>query len=352
MEHGLGCTSIAQRVKKADGKTAFGETAIANCMNKLQESPGWRGERAAGSGAPRKTSENQDKDIAKWAVANRGKTKVTVTRLKKQFPFLRKLSDTLVEERLAEADLHWLRRRNKSIVVAQHRAGRVAYCQSVKRKHQATLERWAYVDGTTYYCDRTADEHEHTARRALGSHVWRKSDNSDALYADCVGPSCYNKAQGKPVRVWGMLASGVLNVHVLDEGEVMDRTVYVELIEDKFDEWRLNCEFLVCDYERCLRTPEALHALNRSGMKLVDEFPKVSQDFNAIENVWAILRERLDQTCPIEFEHRDQFVKRLRAAVRWANTHRSEQLWYLSTNQKERAEDCLRSNPPGSRTKW
>ena len=122
--------------------------------------------------------------------------------------------------------------------------------------------------------------------------------------------------------------------------------------EDKFDEWRLKCELLVCDYERCLRTPEALHALNRSGMKLVDEFPKVSQDFNAIENVWAILRERLDQTCPIEFEHRDQFVKRLRAAVRWANTHRSEQLWYLSTNQKERAEDCLRSNPPGSRTKW
>lgn len=46
------------------------------------------------------------------------------------------------------------------------------------------------------------------------------------------------------------------------------------------------------------------------------------------------------------------FVKRLRAAVRWANTHRSEQLWHLSTNQKERAEDCLRSNPPGSRTKW
>jgi pyruvate formate-lyase activating enzyme-like uncharacterized protein len=149
-----------------------------------------------------------------------------------------------------------------------------------------------------------------------------------------------------------MLASGVLNIHVLDEGEVMDRSVYVELIEDKFDEWRLNCEYLVCDYERCLRTPEALHAINRSGMKLVDEFPKVSQDFNAIENAWAILRERLDQTCPVELENRDQFVKRLRAAVRWANTHRSEQLWYLSTNQKERAEDCLQSNPPGSRTKW
>jgi len=248
--------------------------------------------------------------------------------------------------------LAWLRRRNKSIVVGQHRAARVAYCQGVKRKHQATLERWAYVDGTTYYLDKSAAEHEHTVRRSLGCHVWRKSDNTDALFADCVGPSGYNKAQGHPVRVWGMLAAGVLHVHVLDEGEVMDRTIYVDLIEDKFDDWRLNCDFLVCDYEGCLRTPEALHALNRCGLKLVDEYPKVSQDFNAIENAWNILRERLDETCPVELEPRDAFVRRLRTAVRWANTQRSEQLWYLSTNQKERAADCLSSNPPGARTKW
>ena len=42
--------------------------------------------------------------------------------------------------------------------------------------------------------------------------------------------------------------------------------------------------------------------MNRCGMKLVDEFPKVSHDFNAIENAWAISRERLDETCPVELE--------------------------------------------------
>ena len=352
MEHGLGCTSIAKLVKKADGQTCFEESAIGRCMKKLKEHPSWRGDRAAGSGAPRKTSKEQDDEIVKWVLENRGSTKVTVSRLKKQFPHLRKLSDTLVEERLTEADLRWLRRRSKSLVVGKHRAARVAYCEGVKRKHRSTLERWAYVDGTTYYCDRTVDEHEHTVRRSLGTHVWRRSDNSDALYEDCVGPSCYNKAQGLPVRVWGMLAAGVLNIHVLDEGEVMDRSLYVELIEDKFDDWRLNCDWLVTDYEGCLRTPEALHALDRCGLKLVEDYPRVSQDFNAIENAWAILRERLDQTCPVEMESRCDFVRRLRAAVRWTNTHRSEQLWYLSTNQKERAADCLTSMPPGARTKW
>ena len=68
--------------------------------------------------------------------------------------------------------------------------------------------------------------------------------------------------------------------------------------------------------------------------------------------VWAILKERLDETMPKKLEYRADFVKRLKAAVLWANTHRSEQLWYLSTNQKERAQDCLEQKPPGGRTKW
>ena len=81
-------------------------------------------------------------------------------------------------------------------------------------------------------------------------------------------------------------------------------------------------------------------------------FPKCSQDFNAIENAWAILRERLDETQPVALESREEFVKRVFAAVRWANRDRAEQLWKLSTNQKERADACLAQKPPGGRTKF
>ena len=77
-----------------------------------------------------------------------------------------------------------------------------------------------------------------------------------------------------------------------------------------------------------------------------------SQDFNAIENAWAIVKERLDQTMPTELESRDVFIKRLKAAVRWVNQHRKEQLWYRSINQKERADECLAAKPPGGRTSW
>ena len=96
---------------------------------------------------------------------------------------------------------------------------------------------------------------------------------------------------------------------------------------------------------------DAVLALETAGLKLVD-FPKCSQDFNAIENAWAILRERLDETQPVALESREEFVKRLFAAVRWANRDRAEQLWKLSTNQKERADLCLAQKPPGGRTKF
>eukprot|EP00959_Pyramimonas_sp_CCMP1952_P053318 1115381-Pyramimonas_sp.AAC.1 len=72
--------------------------------------------------------------------------------------------------------------------------------------------------------------------------------------------------------------------------------------------------------------PEAVRAMNRYGLKLFDDYPKVSQYSNAIENAWKILRARLDETCSVELESTDAFVRRLWAAMRWANTHRSEQL--------------------------
>ena len=106
----------------------------------------------------------------------------------------------------------------------------------VKRMHQSTLDEWCYSDGTVFYLDRTQEDVEHTQRQALGPYVWRMADCSDALYGDCVGPSAYHKAQGRPVKMWGFLAASVLYVDVLDEGENMDTLLYVELIEDKFSE--------------------------------------------------------------------------------------------------------------------
>ena len=61
LEHKLPAAEIARRVERADGKRTFGETAIRNCIEKLEENPSWRGERAPGSARPRKTTPKQDR---------------------------------------------------------------------------------------------------------------------------------------------------------------------------------------------------------------------------------------------------------------------------------------------------
>ena len=92
-----------------------------------------------------------------------------------------------------------------------------------------------------------------------------------------------------------------------------------------------------------------LQALSKTPPKPVDGYPRVSQDFNAIENDWKILKDHLSDTMPTTLESRDEFIARLHAAVKWMNKKRSHQLWSLSINQKERADECLAQEPPGGR---
>ena len=155
-------------------------------------------------------------------VKRRGKEKITVAALRKKFPALRKLSKSLVEERLHDAGLAYLRRHLKTLVPKKYIKDRLEYATYVLRRQAATLREWAYSDRTEFYLDRIAEENEQTQRRGLGSYVWRWADCQDGLYADYVGPSGYNKAQGTPVKVWGLLAEGALHIHVRPEGQSMN----------------------------------------------------------------------------------------------------------------------------------
>ena len=71
-------------------------------------------------------------------------------------------------------------------------------------------------------------------RAAHGPDVWRRADRTDALYADCVVPYRYAKAQGEPVKVWGLLAKGVLHCTILPTGEHMNRWWYAWIVKRYF----------------------------------------------------------------------------------------------------------------------
>ena len=134
----------------------------------------------------------------------RGREKVTMQYLRRRFPEARLLSNTLLEERLAEAGLACQRRRRKTIIPGgDHKRARLGWAEFVMKRHAATLEKWAYSDGTVFYLDKNEEALASRQRAALGSMVWRCADRSDALYDDGVGPSRYHKGQSTLVRIWG-----------------------------------------------------------------------------------------------------------------------------------------------------
>ena len=147
--------------------------------------------------------------------------------------------------------------------------------------------------------------------------------------------------------MWGLFAQGFV---VLEPGDVMNIELYCDLVEEEWPDLLGECDLLVADYEPVLRSKDALASFQKIGVKMVPDYLVSSQDLNAIENVWGLIRKRLDETMPTELEDRGAFVARLKATVRWLNWNRQKQLQFLASNQKKRAADVITLK--GNRTGW
>ena len=349
---------IAEEVEKPDG-THPCQQAVAQVARQLQSRGGfgWDGEAASGeAGRPRSTSDALDKQIVKLVFKHRGRTLVTIKYVQRMIKAARKYSSRTIGRRLGEAGLAWLRRRRKTLVPSVHKVSRLDWAVWVLARTGATLARWAFSDGTSFYLGRSENEVEQKTRGALGPYVWRHADGRDGLFEDCVGPSSYWKAQGMPVKIWGLLVAGVLFVWVLPKEKNMTGDLYAWLIEHKFAPWLKRAlgrksrkgVFLVQDHERALWRDVARNAMCANNIKLLENFPKCSQDLNAIEICWRELRARLYVTAPNAIETREAFIRRMRQGVAWVNIHRASLFRRLCSCQKEWAVDV--QNARGART--
>ena len=354
---------MLDHVSKSDGTPLLLHT-IDDVIAKKKEDADWQGENVHHAGGrPRLLTPEEEAQVARLVFKARGQAKVTIPYCKRALPFLRRVSRQVVANTLHEAGLKWLTRRLKYWVPNDHKTMRMGYSGILKRRHQTSLDRFAYTDGTTIFLARGPQELEQKRRGALGRYVWRMSSGKDGLYDENVGASLYAKAQGVPVKIWGFLANGKLMYWVLSAGPDKKHTTthmngdrYEHLVSSRFADWRASCFgddepcYLVQDHERCLWQARNKGALKAAGCKLEEDFPKSSPDLNAIEGVWRFLRERIDATAPTVIETRPEFLVRLRRCVAWLNEHRREHMLYLCTNQKERAADVQKLG--GAKTKW
>ena len=360
---GFTLMEIQEEVRKPDG-TAPCLQSISDTVARSTSQGGfdWDGESSSTSrGRPRVTTTSLDKKIVKFVFQHRGRARVTASFVKKKLKETRKLSTRTLQKRLEQAGLAYLRRRRKSIVPAEHKLTRISFAKWVLKQTSASLKRWAFTDGASFYLARSVAEHQQGVRAALGPFVWRMADGSDALYEDCLGPSSYRKSQGTCVRIWGLLLLGTFFVYVLPEdherGRSMNRWWCEWIVLNQFPKWiakamghRQKPTYLVQDHEKALWTQESRDALRKIGVQVLERYPKCSQDLNAIETAWRELRARLAETEPAERESRDAFVARLRNAVAWANQNRKHLFMDLCSDQKTRAHEVLERS--GGRTSF
>lgn len=348
--HEVKPAEIQRIVYKSDGISQFSIQAIHDAKAKFEADPNWRGERLGKSGPQRKTTKADDKKLVSLVYKERGKRKVTTKFLKKRVGAFKKLTRQTVAKRLKEHGLKYLPRRKHALVAKKYVAERKAFARFALKQTDAKLRKWAFTDGTSFFLARDDSEHESAKRRALGQMMWRMSATDDGTYEDTLGACKYRKAQGQRVVVWGLLAEGKLYTRVLGKGESMNRWWYAWIIENHFPSWLGSCTKIVQDYEGCLWCDEPLKAMADIGVSVVEEYPTASQDLNPIENVWGLLKGRLDDTMPDEIEDRDAFIKRLRVGVDWLNRNCKEELEYLEGTMKERCQEVLEKK--GLRTGW
>jgi hypothetical protein len=227
---------------------------------------------------------------------------------------------------------------------------------------EATLARFCYVDGTTFYLAQGEVEAADKEGARLGPFVWRMANGKDGLYSDNVGPSLYASSQGQPIKIWGFFANAKLSYMTLpaDGTRATNMTIerYVKMIEGHFVEWAASAfgkdarlrPMLIQDHERCLWAQGSQAAIAKAGFDLMTAFPKSSPDLNAIEGVWAKLRDVLNARAPSHMETRSAFLVRLNHAVRWLNENRKVEMRALCFNQRARAKSVVELK--GARNRW
>ena len=200
-ESGLKRSDVLEQVHKKDG-TSAGVRTLSRIVKRFQDDPEWDGvEHRDAGGRPRDVTEAQEKKILKILVRDVGKCVVSANYVRKLLPEIRHVRERTVQRTFHRLGYDYLYRRNKAAIGSKYKPDRLKYCDWLLKQDQLFLNKFAYVDGTTFFLPRTEEEQRDKERAALGPRGWRLADGSDGLEDANIGPSAYAKCQGISVRI-------------------------------------------------------------------------------------------------------------------------------------------------------
>ena len=337
---GMSYRDIAKHrlVKKRDGThpTYQAVMKVLKVHATARRSARWRmnGAGKKPRGRPRKKiTEAQKREMTKLIAKNPGV--IRSPHLKRKLKL--KCSERTIRRAVASLGYSVYKRGSKKVLSTRTKKLRVKWAQ----EHEARTPVWwknrGFADGHFWFHPRS--RLEASTPRPKGSSVLRKRGEGAAPKHQGGKGSAYK--QGKRIGVWGVLTTEGLRVAFLPKSRLTG-AIHASTVRKHYAAWAGWAQGIVHDGERALWAPAAKRAYKEAGVPPL-KHPPTSPDLNPIENAWALLDRRLEETRPETFEPENKFRARVHAATRYLNAgRRLPSLQRLVGSMRSRVKYVLR----------
>ena len=260
--------------------------------------PGTTPPRKPGSGAPRKTSSRTDTLLKREVMLN---PSISAASLKKTHPdILQNLTIRTIRHRL-QKDLGLPTRRaaKKPLLTTAMKKKRLEFCQKYKDWTSEDWKKVMFSDESTF---RLVRGESRTVRRPRGVSRF------DPRY------TVKTIKHPDSVMVWGAFSGGKgrVGLYFLPKNVTMKGSNYIDVLKEHLlSFWSIHeCNYFMHDGAPAHRSKVVKKFLADTEIEILD-WPGNSPDLNPIENVWNVMKNKVQASKPTNIKDLQEALKRL-----------------------------------------
>ena len=215
-------------------------------------------------------------------------------RLAKECSIEPSISTSTVTRTLRRMGYHYLQARKKGILTEKDKTARRRFARDIKKNYSSDL----WIKDICFYLDGASFAHKYNPcdqSRAPKGRIWRRT--SEGLDTGCTAKGAHVGTGGRVLKVFVAISFGQ-GVICCEEYERLDGELFKSFVTEHFPKIlrkskKGHSRLFIQDGDPRQNSAKARKAIASVGAKLL-AIPPRSPDLNPIENVFHLVRKRLD----------------------------------------------------------